>query len=369
MPEGAPTQSRQATPSVDQLLSHMVKLGASDLHLGVGTEPAVRVDGRVMRIEGLAAATPEQTNHWAQQVLNADQLRTFEERHDLDLAYSLKGVGRFRVNAMVRRGSVGMVLRHIPHEIPSADQLGLPLACRDLADKARGLVLITGPTGSGKTTSLAAILDYINETHAGHILTLEDPLEFLHGAKRCIVTQRQVGVDTQSFAQGLRAGLRQDPDIIMIGEMRDLETIKLAITAAETGHLVFGTLHTTSAAATVDRMVDVFPHESQQQVRVQLAQSIQGIISQCLVPRIGGGRVAAHEVLVSTDAVRANIREGRSSQLVSAMQTSRTAGMQTLEEALSELVAEGLTGADSARRMANRPDELERLLASRQGEG
>ena len=351
------------TPTANDLFTHMVKIGASDLHLGVGTPPAVRIDGKILRIPGLDALTEEQTREHARSLMNEEQSARFAKKRDLDFAYSIPGVGRFRVNAMTRRGSTALVARHIPHEIPSPAQLGLPAVCRHLATRARGLVLVTGPTGSGKTTSLAAILDFVNATHEGHILTLEDPIEFLHRAKRCIVTQRQIGDDTDTFADGLRAGLRQDPDVIMIGEMRDLETIKLAITAAETGHLVFATLHTTSAIATVDRIIDVFPPEMQQQVRMQLAGSLQGILSQCLLPRIGGGRVGAHEVLIATDAVRAQIREGKTSQILNSMQTSRNSGMKTLEEALVELVKGGLVELEEALRVANRPDAVQRAAA------
>jgi twitching motility protein PilT len=298
--------------------------------------------------------------------MTPEQRTTFEARHDLDFAYSLSGVGRFRVSAMMRRGSVAMVARHIPHEIPSAAQLGLPGVCRKLAERPRGLVIVTGPTGSGKSTSLAAIVDFINSTREGHILTLEDPIEFIHADKKCI-TQRQIGDDTETFAQGLRSGLRQDPDIIMIGEMRDLETVQLAITAAETGHLVLGTLHTTSAITTVDRIIDVFPHESQQQVRVQLANSLQGVISQCLVPRIGGGRIAAHEVLVSTDGVRSHIRDGKTGQLFNALQTGRSHGMILLEERLVELVKEGYIEEEAALRVANRREDVASKLKSSAG--
>ncbi len=356
-------------PTVQDLLGHMVKLGASDLHLGVGTPPSIRIDGRVLRIQGLDNSTEQQTRKYAEQLQTPAQIERFASRKDVDFSYSLSGIGRFRVNLLVSRGTAGLVIRHIPHEIPTAAQLGLPLICRDLADRSRGLVLVTGPTGCGKTTSLAAIIDYINQHHDAHILTLEDPIEFIHSAKRGLITQRQVGDDTDSFANGLRAGLRQDPDIIMIGEMRDLQTIQLAITAAETGHLVFGTLHTTSAVATVDRMVDVFPPESQAQIRTQLAASLQGIVSQCLVPRIGGGRVAAHEVLIATDAVRAQIREAKSSQILNTMQTGRAVGMQTLEENLAELATSGQVELSRALRVANRPDEVERLHTRQAGPG
>lgn len=348
--------------SVKDLLAGMVTAGASDLHVSVGSPPAFRIDGRIRRVAGLETPSPQQTRQMADDIMTPEQKATFERTHDLDFAYSLSGVGRFRVNVSTRRGSVGFVVRHIPHEIPTGDQLGLPAVCRKVAERPRGLVVVTGPTGSGKSTSLAAIIDYLNSTRAGHILTLEDPVEFIHKDKQSIVTQRQIGDDTANFAEALRSGLRQDPDVIMIGEMRDLETVELAITAAETGHLVLGTLHTTSAIATVDRIINVFPHESQQQVRVQLANSLQGVMSQCLVPRIGGGRVAAHEVLVATDGVRALIRDGKSAQLLNVIQMGRAQGMTTLEERLVELVRDGYIEGPEAMRVANRPDDVEQLL-------
>ncbi len=346
------------TISMDDLLTVMVRSRASDLHVGVGSPPAVRIDGRIRRIENTEALSQDDAKRLIHEIMSPEQRAAFEQRPDIDFSYSRTGVGRFRVNALSRRNSIAMVARHIPHEIPSAAQLGLPGVCRKLAERPRGLVLVTGPTGSGKSTTLAAILDFINGTREGHILTLEDPIEFIHAEKKCIVTQREIGSDTESFAQGLRAGLRQDPDIIMIGEMRDLETVQLAITAAETGHLVLGTLHTTSAITTIDRIIDVFPHESQQQVRVQLANSLQGVISQCLLPRVGGGRIAAHEVLVSTDSVRSNIRDGKSAQLVNVLQTGRSHGMILLEDRLIELVNGGYIELETAAQAANRPDEV-----------
>ena len=255
-----------------------------------------------------------------------------------------------------------------PREIPTGKQLGLPSICRKLADRPRGLVMFTGPTGCGKSTSLAAIVDYINCTQDGHILTLEDPIEFIHQDKRCLITQRQIGDDTGNFEQGLLHSLRQDPDVVMIGEMRDLETIQLAITASETGHLVLGTLHTASAIATIDRIIDVFPPGVQQQIRIELANSLQGVISQCLVPRIGGGRIAAHEILVATDGVRSLIREGKTSQLQNVLQTGRAQGMISLEDRLVEIVKAGYVKAYDAIRFANRPAEVEQKLLNQEPE-
>ena len=355
-------KTTKTTRSMHDLLGGMVKAGASDLHVGVGSPPSFRVDGRIRRLTNLEILTNQQTGQLAEEIMTPEQKQVFESRHDLDFAYSLSGVGRFRVNAMMRRGSVGLVVRHIPHEIPTGDQLGLPAVCRKLAERPRGLIVVTGPTGCGKSTSLAAIIDYLNSTRPAHILTLEDPIEFVHRDKQCIVSQRQIGDDTESFAQALRSGLRQDPDIIMIGEMRDLETVELAITASETGHLVFGTLHTASTIATVDRIIDIFPHESRQQVRVQIANSLLGIISQSLVPRIGGGRIAAHEVLVTNDSVRALVRDGKTAQLLNVLQMGRNLGMITLEERLVELVNEGYIEVSDALRFANRPDDVEQML-------
>jgi twitching motility protein PilT len=274
----------------------------------------------------------------------------------------VKDLARFRVNALHQRTAVGVVIRQIPDQIPDARKLGLPQICLDLAAKPRGLVLVTGPTGSGKSTTLAAMIDYINQTEHGHILTMEDPLEFVHPDKKCFVTQRQIGQDCASFREGLRRALRQDPDVILIGEMRDLETISMAISAAETGHLVFGTLHTTSAISTVDRIIDVFPTDAQQQVRVQMGSTLQGVISQTLVPKVGGGRVAAREILVATDAVKSLIREGKSQQILNLMQTGKQYGMTTLEDELLKAYTDGLITGDDAVSKANRPDDVRKRL-------
>ena len=348
--------------SIQQLLHDMVKAGASDLHIKSGNFPGYRVDGEMRPVEAHGRLQPEDTAGLCRQIMTNEQWERFAHDHDLDFSYALPGVARFRVNALMQRGAAGLVVRQIPDKIPNARQLGLPQICLDLASKPRGLVLVTGPTGSGKSTTLAAMLDYINETEHGHILTMEDPLEFVHQDKKCYFTQRQVGQDTASFREGLRRALRQDPDVILIGEMRDLETISMAITAAETGHLVFGTLHTTSATSTIDRIVDVFPTDAQQQVRVQLSSTLQGVISQTLVPKVGGGRVAAREILVATDAVRSLVREAKTAQMLNMMQTGRAVGMATLEDELLKLVAEGLITPDDAISKANRPDDVRRRL-------
>ena len=299
----------------------------------------------------------------AAQVMAPEQRETFAATRDLDFSHAVPDCARFRVNALQQRNTVGLVVRQIPDHIPTATELGLPEVCLQLALKPRGLVLVTGPTGSGKTTTLAAMLDYINQNLKGHILTMEDPLEFVHPDKQCYVTQRQIGKDCDSFNEALRRALRQSPDVILIGEMRDLETISMAITAAETGHLVLGTLHTTSAISTVDRIIDVFPTDAQQQVRVQLATTLQGVVSQTLLPKAGGGRVAAHELLVATDAARSMIREGKTAQLLNLMQTGRSKGMVTLETALIELAQSGKVLPEDAIRKSNRPDEVRRRLA------
>lgn len=349
------------TPSIRDLLHHMVQCGASDLHLKSGNRPGFRVDGEIRPQEGEAAVDAATVLGFAKEMMTRDQVARYEAELDLDFSYEVAGLARFRVNVLTQRGVPGLVIRQIPTKIPSAEQLGLPETCLELAAKPRGLVLVTGPTGSGKSTTLAALIDWINRNRHGHILTMEDPVEFVHEDKGCYVTQRQIGQDCKGFSEALRRALRQDPDVILIGEMRDLETIALAISAAETGHLVFGTLHTTGAISTVDRILDVFPPDQQQQVRVQLSSSLQGVISQCLLPRIGGGRVAAHEILVATSAVRSLIREGKTPQLLNVLQTGGKSGMASLENVLARYVREGIIDIDQAIEKANRPDEVVQL--------
>jgi twitching motility protein PilT len=357
------TTESAAKLDIHDLLHRMVKLGASDLHVKAGSKPGVRVDGKIRALEGFAELSPDDTRALAWQLMTVEQRTRYTETRDLDFSYAVKSLARFRVNALTQRGSSGLVIRQIPDRVPNVKDLKLPQICLDLALKPRGLVLVTGPTGSGKSTTLAAMLDYVNENEEGHILTMEDPLEFVHRDKKCFVTQRQIGQDSSSFAEALRRALRQDPDVILIGEMRDLETISMAITAAETGHLVFGTLHTTSAISTVDRIIDVFPADQQQQVRVQLASTIQGVISQCLVPKTKGGRAAAREILVATDGVRSLVREGKTPQLLSLMQTGKGQGMCTLETALAELVNSGEVSLDDAISRANRPQEVHAVVS------
>jgi twitching motility protein PilT len=339
---------------VDDFLKKMVECGGSDAHLKVGKPPGVRISG-VIYPQGEESLRPEHTLAIARALVDDEQWRTFEEKGDLDCSYSIAGVARFRVNVLRQRGSVSLVLRYIPAKIPTMEELGLPEICRTFAMKPRGVVLVTGPTGSGKSTTLAAMIDLINSTQQGHILTMEDPIEFLHRDKECYINQREVGSDTVDFNEALRRALRQDPDVILIGELRDLETIALAVTAAETGHLVLGTLHTTSAVKTIDRVVNVFPPEQQTQIRMQLAGTLQGIISQILIPKIGGGRVAAFEILAATDAVRALIRENKMAQLPSSMQTGKQFGMQMLEDHLNALVTAKQITHEEAVQKANAP--------------
>jgi len=349
---------------IDDLLHRMVEQDASDLHIKVGSPPGFRIHGNIQPLEGVEPLNPGDTEALVRQVLDEKQFAEFSESGDFDCAHSISGLSRFRVNAMRQRGSMGIVFRVIPMEIPNAEKLGLPPICLQLAMKPRGLVLVTGPTGSGKSTTLAALIDHRNSNEQGHILTMEDPIEFIHNDKKSYVNQREVGGDTQSFNSALKRALRQDPDVILIGEMRDLETIGMAITAAETGHLVFGTLHTTGAIQTVDRMIDVFPHEQQQQIRMQLSGAIQGVISQVLVPKKGGGRLAAFEIMVAVDAIRACIREGKTPQMLNFLQTGTKYGMQMLDVTLAKMVKAGLVELEDALMKANRPEILRQSVSA-----
>lgn len=331
------------------LLLFTKNAGGSDLHLSGGAPPMVRVHGEMQRLElaGLPAGTPLDARLVEQMiysVLTEAQQKRLETEHELDFSLTL-GAARFRGNVMVQLRGLAGVFRVIPTEIKGFEALGLPAAVRTLAQREKGLVLVTGPTGSGKSTTLAAMVDWINANRDGHIITIEDPVEFVHTPKRCMVNQREVGSSTFSFANALRSALREDPDVILVGELRDLETISLAVTAAETGHLVFGTLHTMSATKTVDRLLNVFPAGEQGQIRAMLAESLQGVISQLLLPKSGGGRVAAHEILISTSAVRAMIRDGKTHQLPNVIQTGARLGMQSLEQALTRLAGQGVVDA------------------------
>jgi len=347
------------------LLLTVLDRRASDLHLTAGSKPMVRVRGRLTPIEEYPVLSPTETREVVYSILTNDQRQRLETDWQIDFAYAVPGIARFRVNAYFQRGALGAAFRLIPHEIKSIDELGLPAACHELVHKPRGFVLVTGPTGSGKSTSLAAMIDAINRSRNDHILTVEDPIEFLHPHKGCIVNQREIGSDAQSFGMGLKAALRQDPDVILVGEMRDLETIQTALTAAETGHLVFATLHTQDAPQTIDRIIDVFPSEAQQQVRVQLSVALQGVITQQLLPTADGqGRVAACEVMIPTPAVRNLIREGKTHQILSSMQTGAASGMQTMDAALATLVRQGKITQKLAEQRSSHPDELRRLLGS-----
>jgi twitching motility protein PilT len=345
------------------LLLEVLDRRASDLHLTAGARPTIRVRGRLVPLEHLPVLTPQDTREMLYGILTNDQRQKLETDWQLDFAYAVPGHARFRVNAFFQRAALGAAFRLIPFEMPSIDELGLPAVLHDLAKRPRGLVLVTGPTGSGKSTSLAAMIDEINRTREEHILTIEDPIEFLHPHKRCLVNQRELGADTPTFSLGLKAALRQDPDVILVGEMRDLETIGTALTAAETGHLVFATLHTQDAPQTVDRIVDVFPPEQQGQVRTQLSVALQGIVTQQLLPTADGARrVAACEVLVPTPGVRNLIREGKTHQIPSAMQTGAQSGMQTMDSSLAALVRAGTINPKVALDRSSTPEELRRLL-------
>jgi twitching motility protein PilT len=333
---------------IAELLMLTVEKKGSDLHLNVGSPPCVRIHGEMER-QDYPSLTRDDVHSMLYDIMTDQQKSRFEEHHDLDFSVELNGVGRFRVNVMMTRQGEGAVLRVIPTKIKSVEELGLPAACRRLTHYERGLVLVTGPTGSGKSTTLAAMIDLINESRKGHILTIEDPIEFVHPHKNCLVTQREIGPHTESFATALRAALREDPDVILVGEMRDYETISLAVTAAETGHLVFGTLHTSSAPQTIDRIIDVFPEAQQNQIRAQLAEAIQGVLSQALLRTAdGAGRVCAVEVMVGVSAIRNLIREGKTFQIPSVLQTGQSEGMQTMDSALIELVKSGRVRRDDA---------------------
>src|SRR3954449_2889826 len=349
--------------SIDDLLEQMVAMGASDLHITVASPPAFRKRGHITRAEGYDNFTSDDTRALLYRILSSEQQKNFELKRQLDFAYAIPGLARFRVNVYYQREAVGAAFRLIPQEIKTMEELNLPASLHTLTEKPRGIVLVTGPTGSGKSTTLAAIIDEINRSRSEHILTIEDPIEFLHRHKRCIVNQREIGPDALSFAEALRAALRQDPDVILVGEMRDLETISTALTAAETGHLVFGTLHTQSAPSTIDRIIDVFPAEQQEQIRIQIAGTLQGVVTQTLLATADGrGRVAALEVLLPDDAVRNLIRQGKVEQVYSVMQTGTSKGMQTMEQSLADLVLRRVITPEMGFSRSSRADQLRGLL-------
>lgn len=343
---------------ITQLLTFTFQQNGSDLHISAGEPPMIRVDGEIKRIK-VPSMSAEQTQSMLYDIMGDNQRKVFEEKSDIDFSIEVGELARFRVNVFRQRRGMGAVFRLIPTKILSLDQLGMPQILADISRKEKGLVLVTGPTGSGKSTTLAAMIDLINSELDGHILTIEDPIEFVHPSKKCLINQRELGPHTQSFAAALKASLREDPDIILVGEMRDLETIQLALTAAETGHLVFGTLHTSSAPKTVDRIIDVFPANQQGQVRAMLSESIQAIITQTLCKKVGGGRAAALEILLGTVAVRNLIRENKIHQIPSIIQTSQGAGMRTMDQALVELAMKNIITRDTAIEKSGNPNIFE----------
>jgi twitching motility protein PilT len=342
---------------IAELLAFGVKNNASDLHLSAGLPPMIRVDGEMRRIN-VPELDHKSVQNMVYDIMNDKQRKEFEEFLECDFSFEIPNLARFRVNAFNHNRGMGSVLRTIPSKILSLEQLNAPDILRTIADQPRGIVLVTGPTGSGKSTTLAGMLDHKNNTEYGHILTMEDPIEFVHESKKCLVNQREVHRDTLGFAEALRSALREDPDIILVGEMRDPETIGLALSAAETGHVVFGTLHTSSAAKTVDRIIDVFPAAEKEMIRSMLSESLKAVVSQTLLKKVGGGRVAAHEIMIGTPAIRNLIRENKIPQMYSAIQTGGSLGMQTLDQCLEGLVAKGVISIEEARSKAANKDNF-----------
>jgi twitching motility protein PilT len=340
---------------IAQLLAFSVKNGASDLHLSAALPPMIRVDGDVRRIN-IDPMDHETVHGMVYDIMNDKQRKAYEEYFETDFSFEIPGLARFRVNAFNHNRGAGAVFRTIPSKILTLEELKAPKIFEDISNTPRGIVLVTGPTGSGKSTTLAGMINYVNENHYGHVLTIEDPIEFVHESKKCLINQREVHRDTLGFSEALRSALREDPDVILVGEMRDLETIRLALSAAETGHLVFGTLHTSSAAKTIDRVVDVFPAAEKEMVRSMLSESLRAVISQTLMKKIGGGRVAAHEIMLGTPAIRNLIRENKIAQMYSAIQTGQSIGMQTLDQNLQELLNKGMISKDEAMKKAANKD-------------
>jgi len=342
---------------IAQLLAFGVKKGASDLHLSAGLPPMIRVDGDIRRVN-VPEMEHKEVHSMMYDIMNDKQRKDFEEFFETDFSFEIPGLARFRVSAFNHNRGAGGVFRTIPSKILSLEELKAPKIFQNISEYPRGLVLVTGPTGSGKSTTLASMIDYKNDREYGHILTVEDPIEFVHKSKKCLVNQREVHRDTLGFNAALRSALREDPDTIMVGEMRDLETIRLALSAAETGHLVFGTLHTSSAAKTIDRIVDVFSAAEKSMVRSMLSESLKAVISQTLLKKVGGGRIAAHEIMLGTPAIRNLIREDKVAQMYSAIQTGQSVGMQTLDQNLKSLLVQGLVTKEEAKKKAANPDQL-----------
>jgi len=349
-------------PTLVSLCTATVQSGASDLHLTVGRPATVRRDGQLVGFENVSILTTEEIERMVFSILNEDQKTELEEQSQVDFSFGVAGVGRFRANAYQQRGSLALALRVVPFRVRSLEELGAPAACNTLLNRPYGIVLVVGPTGSGKSTTLAGMIDRINETKPVHILTIEDPVEYLHNHKMAMVNQREVGTDVNSFNQGLKSALREDPDVVLLGEMRDLESMEISLSLAETGHLVFATLHTNDAAQALDRIIDVFPAERRDQIQIMLAGALQGVISQRLLPAIGGGRVAAYEVMVANEAIRNLIREGKSRQMRNMIATGGAEGMQTIEMDLARLVASGLLDLDVAMESSAYPKEVQAQL-------
>ena len=352
-------------PTLTQLLEEMIQKKATDLHLTAGVPPVYRIDGELIR-SNYEILTPQAVEQLSYSILNDRQKKKFEMEQELDLAFGIHGLSRFRGNVFLQRGCVAMALRVIPWEIRSFAQLGLPPICAELAAKPKGLVLVTGPTGSGKSTTLATMIDKINNERRGHIITVEDPIEYMHQHKKCIVNQRQLEADTKSFQNALKYALRQDPDVVLVGEMRDYETIQLALTTAETGHLTLATLHTNSTAESIHRIIDVFPAHAQAQVRAQLAFTLEGVVTQLLLPKIGGGRIAALEIMICTPAIKALIRDDKVHQIYSLEQAGTKYGMQTMNQALYQLFADRKISLDTALDSSPNQEELDQMIKRKQ---
>ncbi|MCX7761129.1 MAG: type IV pilus twitching motility protein PilT [Hydrogenothermaceae bacterium] len=349
--------------SIDEIAREAVSRNATDIHITAGLPPVIRVDGKLIPMVGYPILTPKDSQQFVYSFMNEKQKRTFEERKELDFSFGIRGIGRFRVNVFYQRGTVAAALRRIPYEIKPMEELGLIPKVKDLCKLSMGLVLVTGPTGSGKTTTLASMIDYINANFPHHIITIEDPIEYVYQHRKSVIAQREIGTDTDAFHIALKYALREDPDVILVGEMRDLETIRAALTAAETGHLVFGTLHTNTAVQTINRIINVFPMEEQDQVRTELSFVLQGVISQRLLPKIGGGRVLIHEVMIPNTAIRNLIRENKIHQIYGLMQTGQAeSGMQTMNQSIVNAIKNNLITLEDGFRISPDPEELKRML-------